>query len=437
MSKVYIFLLLVFLVVVGLFAMENKDAILIKIPFGSTYEMPKIGLILLSLSFGAFFIFLLFFIRDTSQLISKIHLQRKQKRDEKIRNYYAKALNAIMREKTQEAKDALMEILKDEPDHIDALIRLGDLAMKEEDYKNAYQYYKKAYELDPKNIIPLFSLENVMEKMNENEIALKYVEQIINIEPDNLLAHYKMRGILEKMEKWEELINLQRKIIKLVPDYKKAEEEKKLIGYTYEYGRISLESGDLTTAERIFSSLINNTADFVPAYLGMAEVMISTGDPERAIVLLEKAYKNLKSKILLIRLEDLLITVGDPKRLIQFYHKAINEDQSDNELKYLLGRLYYRLEMIDDALEIFSGIDPSVCSTPKLHCIKGILYLRRNQTTKAISEFKELCHEDKISTITYVCKECQSNFDEWSGRCSVCKSWGSFEVDLRECKIIR
>lgn len=436
MSKVYIFLLLVFLTVIGLFAMENKEAVVIKVPFSSAYEMPKIGLILLSISFGAFFIFLLFFIRDTSQLITKIHLQRKHKRDEKIRNYYAKALNAIMREKTQEAKDALMEIIKDEPDHIDALIRLGDLAVKEEDYKNAYQYYKKAYELDPKNIVPLFSLENVMEKMNENEIALKYVEQIISIEPDNLLAHYKMRGLLEKLEKWEELINLQRKIIKLVPDYKKTDEEKKLVGYTYEYGRTALESGDLSTAERIFTSLINTSTEFVPAYLGKAEVMISNGEIEGAVEFLMNAYKKLKSKILLIRLEDLLISIGDPKRLIQFYLQQIKEDQTDYELKYLLGRLYYRLEMIDDALEVFSGIDPAVCSTPKLHCIKGYLYLRRNQITKAIAEFKEICHEDKVSTITYICKECHSSNSEWSGRCPICSQWNSFEVDLRGCEII-
>jgi len=120
-------------------------------------------------------------------------------------------LNAIVRDKITEAKEALQEILKEEPEHIDALIRLGDISMKEEDYKTALKYYKKAYELDPKNIISLFSIEGIMEKMNENELALRYIEQIINLEPDNLLAYYKMRIILEKLEKWEDLITLQKK----------------------------------------------------------------------------------------------------------------------------------------------------------------------------------------------------------------------------------
>lgn len=156
MSKFLIFLLLVFLTIIGLFAMENKETVILKLPFGAAYEMPKIGLMLLCLSFGAFFVFIVFFIRDTTNLIARAQLQKKHKKEEKIKDYYAKALNAIMRDKINESKEALQEILKEDPEHTDALIRLGDISMKEEDYKTALKYYKKAYELGPKNIIPLF-----------------------------------------------------------------------------------------------------------------------------------------------------------------------------------------------------------------------------------------------------------------------------------------
>ena len=437
MAKLYIFLILIFITVIGLFAVENKEPIILKIPFSSYYEMSKIALILISISFGAFFIFIVFFIRDTAGLINKIQIQKRHKKEEKIKEYYAKALNAIMRDKTSEAKEALQEILNEEPEHIDALIRLGDIAIKEEDFKTALKYYKKAYEFDPKNIIPLLSLEDMMEKMNDNELALKYIDQILSLEPDNLLAHYKMRNILEKMEKWEKLINIQKKIIKMVSNSKKLEEENKLIGYSYEYGRVNLEQGNLENAERIFSTLIKSHPNFIPSYLGMVEVLISKGELEEAINLIEKAYFEHKSKIFLIRLEDLLISIGDPKRLIQSYIKAINESPNDNELKMLLGRLYYRLEMIDDAIDILDSIDTAAYTNPKLYCIKGYLYLRRNQTLKALSSFKELCPENRISSINYSCKVCKSQFEEWTGRCSKCGSWNSFQVDFRGCEFIK
>jgi len=437
MAKLYIFLILIFITVIGLFAVENKEPIILKIPFSSYYEMSKIALILISISFGAFFIFIVFFIRDTAGLINKIQIQKRHKKEEKIKEYYAKALNAIMRDKTSEAKEALQEILNEEPEHIDALIRLGDIAIKEEDFKTALKYYKKAYEFDPKNIIPLLSLEDMMEKMNDNELALKYIDQILSLEPDNLLAHYKMRNILEKMEKWEKLINIQKKIIKMVSNSKKLEEENKLIGYSYEYGRVNLEQGNLENAERIFSTLIKSHPNFIPSYLGMVEVLISKGELEEAINLIEKAYFEHKSKIFLIRLEDLLISIGNPKKLIQFYIKAINESPNDNELKMLLGRLYYRLEMIDDAMDILDSIDTAAYTNPKLYCIKGYLYLRRNQTLKALSSFKELCPENRISSINYSCKVCKSQFEEWTGRCSKCGSWNSFQIDFRGCEFIK
>ncbi len=434
MSRLIIFLILIFLTIVGLFAMENKDTIILKIPFGASYEMPKIGLILLSLSFGAFFVFLVFFIRDTTNLINRFQMQKRHKREKMIKENYAKALNAIMREKYSEAKKALEEILREEPEHIDAIIRLGDLAVRENDYKTALKYYKKAYELDPKNIVPLFSLESIMEKMDDKELALNYIDQIINLEPDNITAYFKKREILEKLEKWEELIVIQKKILKLVPDYRKQDEESRLLGYTYEYGRVSLEAGEIDKAERIFEGIIKSSANFVSAYLGFAEVMIAKGEVEEAVEFLKKSYKELNSNLLILRLEDLLISLGDPKRLIQFYLQLINEQPENIELKFLLGRLYYRLEMIDDAIETLLSIDSAICSTPKLHCIKGYLHLRRNQTQMAISEFKQLCPESKVSNITYICRECHSTFDEWAGRCSVCNKWNTFDVDLRGCE---
>jgi len=45
------------------------------------------------------------------------------------------------------------------------------------------------------------------------------------------------------------------KILKLIPEYKKSDEEKRLVGYTYEYGRVSIELGELEQAERVFQRL--------------------------------------------------------------------------------------------------------------------------------------------------------------------------------------
>ncbi len=53
MGKIAVLIFLAFLTVLGFFAVGNKDAIDIKVPFGDIYQIPKIALILLSTIVGA------------------------------------------------------------------------------------------------------------------------------------------------------------------------------------------------------------------------------------------------------------------------------------------------------------------------------------------------------------------------------------------------
>jgi len=100
--------------------------------------------------------------------------------------------------------------------------------------------------------------------------------------------------------------------------------------------------------------------DFIPATLGLAEVLLREGENEEAINLLEKNYEQTSSMIVLLRLEDLLISVGEPLRLIRIYKNNILKNPQDPVIKFFLGRLYYRLEMIDDAFEIMTPSIPVV-----------------------------------------------------------------------------
>src|SRR5208282_2739766 len=103
----------------------------------------------------------------------------------------------------------------------------------------------------------------------------------------------------------------------------KKREHQNLIGYEYEYGRHSLENNQLEKAKKAFKTVLRIDKDFVPATLGIAEVLLREGESEEAINLLEKGYEQSSSKILLARLEDLLISLGEPSRLISIYKNTI------------------------------------------------------------------------------------------------------------------
>ncbi len=431
MGKISIFFFLVILVVIGVFSISNTEIITLKVPSGSTYETPKFVFSLLSSVVGASIVLMLVFVRDTKRVIDTMQFQKRQKKEAKLQEYYAKALNAIMGNRDEDAKVALNDILKENPEHADALLRLGDIAFRNEEYSKALGFYRTARDINPRNLQALLSMDAVLERSGHNDSALKILEEVLDIDGNNLTALYKKQAILSKKEKWDDLLSLQKSILKLVRnDKEKQREEKKHLGFTYEYGRSSLENGELEKAEKAFRTLLKMDAAFLPAYLGLAEVMVMRGETEEAINFLEKSYDTLRSSTILARLEDLLISVGEPGRLLRLYRNALSRDSRDNSLKFMLGKLYSRLEMVDDAIQTLESIDTNLYSNAELFVVRGELYRKRGQTNRAMEEFRMAAETGHAPGIPYRCNCCGCKYDDWSGRCQGCGAWNSLVLDI-------
>jgi lipopolysaccharide biosynthesis regulator YciM len=431
MGKLSIFIIVLFFGVVALFSINNHEVTSVKVPFGAVYEIPKIALILISSGIGFLATLFLFAIRDTKKFIDNWQYQKEKKQDMKVQELYSKALNALLGRNEESASAALEDILKEKPGHIDALLRLGDIAATEDEYQKANNYYLKAKNIQPKKLETLFALEALMEKTGRWSEAMDYLENILDIDDSNLSAMYKKRGILERQGKWDDLVYLQKAILKHEHSEKdKKRENQNLVGYKYEYGRYSIENNQLEKAKKAFKTVLRLEKDFIPAILGLAEVMLIEGDSEEAVNLLEKSYENTHSTIVLARLEDLLINLGEPSRLIHIYKNSISKKPNDPVIKFFLGKLFYRLEMIDDAFEVLSGIDTGGAVYPELHQVLGNLYMRKNENEKAAQEFKKAVDMKLSLRLPYCCKQCGYTADEWSGRCPDCRVWDTYQFNL-------
>jgi tetratricopeptide (TPR) repeat protein len=431
MGKLAVLLFVIFLSALGYFAVLNKEPITFAITPKTIYEMPKIALILLSSAVGAAVMLLIFFIRDTKRFIEDRHYQRKQKKDMMVQELYSKALNAILADDEEEARAALESVLKEEPRHMDALLRLGDIAAGDEDHQKAMNYYRRAGEIQPHSLEVLFSLERIMGKTGRSTEALMYLDKILELDPDNLTALYRKRTLLERREKWDDLISLQRTIIKCEHNEKDREREQiNLLGYKYEQGRYHLENGELEKAKKAFKTIVRMDMNFVPAYLGLAEAMLREEETEDAIAFLEKGFAQTSSPIVLARIEDLLINLGEPGRLIMLYKNSTLKDPQNQVLRFFMGKLFYRLEMLDDAFDTLIAVDGASAPYPELHQLLGNIYLRRQQCERAVEEFKKVIDIKKPFLLPYCCNSCGYSSVDWSGRCPNCREWNTYEFNL-------
>lgn len=424
--------------VLGLFAFLNVEPTNVTMPYpiSETYEISKIGLILVSSALGALAVLVIFVVRDTARFMYSYQYQRKQKRVEKIASLYAKAVNAILADNEAEARDALMSVIKQEPQHTDALLRLGNLDELEGKTDSAIEHYSRALSSSRNNVEALFSLEEVMRKKSRWREALANVEKILDIDPDNLAALYRKRFLLERENKWDEIINLQKTIVKFETDTQKKQiESDNMLGFRYELGRDSLEKGEYERADSIFRSIVRDSQDkFVPAHLGVAETLLQQNDSEGAVQYLEEAYSKTSSQIILARLEDMVISIGEPSRLIRTYINAIGRTPQSEQLRFFLGKLYFRLEMVEDAFETLNSQDLADLF-PEVHKLLGELYMRRDQCAKAVDHFKKTMELGKVYRVPYCCSVCAFSAQDWSGRCPSCGNWNTFRFTLNEpCK---
>ncbi len=440
MGKLAVVIFVLFTVGMALLAMANTDSTTVVLPFYKTYEMSKIALILIASGSGALLVLLIFIVRDTKRMMATYQFQKKQKKEEKIHLLFSKAMNAMLADDFSEARRLLEDILKEEPDHPDALMRLGDAALKEERFDEALKHYKRGLSAAQGNfevLEILFSLASLSARLKRWNDALEYVEDILEKDPGNLGALQLKRSVLERMGRWDDLIEVQKVILKAnqKAGHSIAKDEETLNGYRYEQARESLEQGQIEKADKAFRNILRHDEKFVPAYLGVSEVLIREGNSEEAVAFLEKGYKETSSALLLAGIEDLLINMGEPSRLIRLYRDALATDPQNNMLRFFLGKLYYRLEMVDDALQMLgAGEVPE--GFPQWNQLLGELYLRRNQCERAVEEFKRTINFGKTLRLPYCCTKCDHPDDEWSGRCPSCGKWNTYEFNLYgSCKV--
>jgi tetratricopeptide (TPR) repeat protein len=437
MAKIAVFLFIIFGAVLGYLAILNQENITIRLSEQYIYEIPLIALILFSSVIGAVSMLAYFFIRDARRYFENLQRQRLQKKEQKIQESYTKGLDALSASRYEEAAELFSRIIEDDPRNVNALLRRGDIALRKGDFARAKDFYMKAKDVRPQSIEALFSLEKVFEKENNWQGTLRYLDNILEIDEENPKALYKKRDIYERTKNWEALLETQYKILKSgIPEYDKQNEQKNLLGYKYELGRHYLEKGELEKAIKTLKAVIKTDKDFISAYLALAESYISNDNNKEAEKLLIEGYEATSSLVFLVRLEDFFITTGEPGRIIDLYQKAIQTNPNDQKLRFFLAKLYFRLEMIDYAIETVTGTDIATIDYPEVHLLLGGIYERQGQHDISVEEFKNALNFKRPLLIPFCCSDCKYITKEWVGRCPECRHWNTLNLDLSgTCKI--
>ena len=410
---------------------NNQGTITVYLLSSKPYVISTSTFFLMAMSIGGGIIFSLYLLRDIRRFLRGLKVQREQKKRLKIHEHYSKGLNSLLAKRNSDAIRYFQRVLAIDPHHVDALLRLGISQLREKNLPEAILLHQKALTLDPENLEVMFSLAADYEEAKRYDDALLMYRKILSKDAFNLTALIRMRDLYQRQNNWEELYETQTRLLANPLAVSEQEvERRKLVGYKYEFGRSLLEAGDFDRARKLFRGVIKLDKDFTPAYLGLGEVYLEENKVKEAAALWEKAYKMTSSTLLLHRLEDFYLKQGEPGKAIEIYTKAVNWRPYDIILKFFLGKLYYRLEMVDEAFDILSSVDWGEKEYPDVHKLLGNIYLRRGSLGLAASEFKKALGFKKEINVPYICSNCNTQTLNWSGRCQNCGKWNTFSVKL-------
>lgn len=405
----------------------NPGSVSLRISPQTTFEISTVSLVLISMAAGALLVTLLVGARETKHLILNWRNARLRRREEKVDTLFREGTHAFLSKRTAEAIGLFQKALALDPNHTDSLLWLGNLYRAEANYAEAIRLHRKALVTEERSIEILLALAKDLEGAKRFEEALQTLQDILKLDQANLTALMYERDLDIRLEKWNDALEVQHRLLKAnLPPQDQHTEASTLVGIMYEVGRQLLERGHPEKSRRYFRGAIKRDKNFLPAYLALGEILVREGKSKNAAEILEKVYAKTGNIITLHRLEELYLDMGEPGEIIRVYQEAIQRDPQNPVLKFYLGKLYYRLEMVDEAFDLLSVLEGPHDQMSDFHKIMANLYLRKQQMELAVEELKKALTFRKRVVVPYVCTQCQEESREWTGRCRRCGRWNTY-----------
>jgi len=406
-----------------------------RVAFGHGLSMP-VWLTILMVSGVSMLVPLLFgLVRDLRRVFGSLTDRRRLKSQQEAEERYLMGVESMLNGREERALEHFNAVLALAPDHFEALLKGGEVLRTMRRHGEAIEYHRRAARAKEGDLRPLYSLVSDYEESGAIENAKAVLNRIIELNPKrSLTAYQKYRAILINEGAWDKAWEIQQRIEDLLAEMgrSKKQEKKYHLGIRYMLAQRLLEDGKAREAIGVLRRLARVEPGFVPAHLRLGKALASIGQPEEAVEVWEEGYQATGHPILLSTIEDHYLKEEQPRKAIEALKSALWKSKKDIIPRFFLGKLYFRLEMIDEALQEFTRMKGQVTYFPALHYHLAKIQERHGNLREAVREFETVLQQTEVLKVVYACSICARKFPDWVEYCDRCGEWNSVVVDFRE-----
>jgi lipopolysaccharide biosynthesis regulator YciM len=431
---IVIVVLLGLIYAVGTVFETNRELLGQQLVFGKGVSLDVGRTLVVFLFLGAAVTFLLGLSRQFGVMIERSRLRKASRKSEQIEEEYSRGLVDLLEGRDEEALGHFRAVLERDSRHFNTLLKLGDILRSQEKYAEAIEYHRKAYHLKGDNTRPLYALVDDYEAKGDMERARSVLGKIIGINKNSVVAWRKLRSLHMKERNWKKALEAHEKVEKLADpgDPRDAADRRFGLGIRYEMAAERLESGKRREAIGILRRVLKENEQFIPAHVLLGTASLQDGQESEAVRTWCQGFEATGSPIFLTTLEEHYLEREQPLQAIETLKRCVAQARKDTLPRFYLGKLYFRLEMLDDALSALSALEGVATYAPTLHYLVGRIHERRNNYDGAAREYRKVIKEMDLVQLEYRCRSCGDTAMEWTPRCAPCGEWNTIEVNFRE-----
>jgi tetratricopeptide (TPR) repeat protein len=276
----------------------------------------------------------------------------------------------------------LQQVVKADPNVIDAWFSLGNLYFKQGRYRESIGHFRKTLELKPDYDIAVINMAHAYRRLGDDAAAMAGYERYLELDPRDAYVRYQVGEVFLDRGETDRAEQIFRQVLELDP---------KVAAATNALGVIAHRRGDAATAERLIREAIAVKNDVRLARFNLAVIAEGRGDllnAEREY--LEELKLHPDSYMAAFNLSLLYARTGQRDLRIDALKQSIDGNPAFAEGYVFLAKAYLDREMnLDEAAALARkgvSLSPRPEVAPLAHYVLADLYNRKGQRADAMRE---------------------------------------------------
>lgn len=318
----------------------------------------------------------------------------------KTESIYTNALNAMVRGDKRTALKHLRDVVKQDTNHVDAYLQMGDILREEGNAQAAIKIHQSlTVRPNLKNDIKLHihkSLALDYEQLAQLAKARSEVELLLKLDKRNLWANEFLLALFEKQQDWDKATQVSKTIQKV----KELEDSNQIARFLVFKGMDNLEKGKVEEAIRVFESAVKTAPEFEKTYLCLGDLYLDKRELVKAIDNWEKyALLNpANGKMIYSKIESALFDLGRFSEVENFYKRIVDKDPSNLSALTKLANVLEEKGEHNSALILVEDALSKNQTSVHAHLMKlklSLQFSKPNELSNHIDKIIEILTSDK------------------------------------------